>query len=222
MKFKKHSSEELVRLFNNKPYQGQSPEKAHIVFISSDANYSPEISNHDFFKYILEYQADGVEFWNKHGEHHPFLLKEYPFSRTKDGVPFHRNFKKIGLNYKHSSELCFLELLDVPTIGNKSDNKELFNELISYSHLKYIDELVLNGGNKLFFISSGVISDMLKLKKKHDVFGWLEKDKSNKEQITIDINSNKIKEIYHFSAYQIHSQVEEIYLIINRWLEKIC
>ena len=39
----------MVELFNKKPFQGQAPEKASIVFLSSDANYSPEISKHPFF-----------------------------------------------------------------------------------------------------------------------------------------------------------------------------
>ena len=45
MQFQKHTSEELVALFNSKPYQGQSPEKASILFLSSDANYSPKITS---------------------------------------------------------------------------------------------------------------------------------------------------------------------------------
>ncbi|HKL26109.1 MAG TPA: hypothetical protein VJ910_07805, partial [Desulfuromonadales bacterium] len=69
MQFQKHTSEELVDLFRSKPFQGQYPEKARIIFLSSDANYSPEISDHPFFKKILEYQDDGVAFWKKHGCH---------------------------------------------------------------------------------------------------------------------------------------------------------
>lgn len=66
MDFQKHTSKKLVALFNNKPFQGQSPEKARVIFLSSDANYSPEISNNTFFEKILEYQKDGVVFWNKY------------------------------------------------------------------------------------------------------------------------------------------------------------
>ena len=38
MKFSRHPSEELVALFSKRPYQGQSPEKARIIFLSSDAS----------------------------------------------------------------------------------------------------------------------------------------------------------------------------------------
>jgi len=91
-KFDIHPSQEMITLFKSKPFQGQLPEKAEIIFLSSDANYSPEISNHAFFKYILEYQKDGVAFWSKYGCHHPFLLENYPFNKSNAGVPFHRNF----------------------------------------------------------------------------------------------------------------------------------
>jgi len=55
MKFDIHPSQQLVELFNKRPYQGQSPEKAKIIFLSSDANYSKQISEHRFFDFILEY-----------------------------------------------------------------------------------------------------------------------------------------------------------------------
>jgi len=65
MDFQKHTSTEMVLLFQNKPYQGQDPLKAKILFLSSDANYSPKISEHPFFKYVLEYHKNGVDFWKK-------------------------------------------------------------------------------------------------------------------------------------------------------------
>ena len=45
MEFQKHTSSTLVKLFNEKPFQGQYPEKSTIIFLSSDADYSPEISS---------------------------------------------------------------------------------------------------------------------------------------------------------------------------------
>ena len=32
MEFQKHTSSEMVELFNKKPFQGQSPENAKVVF----------------------------------------------------------------------------------------------------------------------------------------------------------------------------------------------
>ncbi len=218
MEFQKHISPELVSLFNRKPFQGQYPEKSKVVFLSSDANYSPEISNHYFFKTILEYQSDGVLFWEKYNVHHPFLLPHYPFNKNKDGVPFHRNFKKIGLTAKYASHVTFLELLDIPTIGNKSKNYELFYSLVSKTHLQYIDKLITCGGQKLFFVSSGVLQNMVKLKKVYQVFEWLEPKKNSKKQLSMVIGENKIQEIYHFSSWQIHDQVADIHFSIEQWL----
>jgi len=212
----------MVELFNKKPFQGQSPENAKVVFLSSDANYSPEISNHPFFNYILEYQKDGIAFWEKYGCHHPFLLPNYPFDKRKDGCKFHLNFSKIGLNSEQARHISFLELLDVPTIGNKSNDFKLFYKLVSQSHLEYIEKLMLSGGNKLFFISNGVIRDILKLKKHYPTFKWLNVEPRRSKQFSKEINGNKIKEIYHFSSWQIHDQISEISSEVKKWLEKAC
>ncbi|RLA41897.1 MAG: hypothetical protein DRQ64_01085 [Gammaproteobacteria bacterium] len=220
MSFKKHDSIELIDLFNSKPYQGQSPEKASIIFLSSDANYSRKISDDPFFNYILEYQEDGVSFWKKHGRHHPFLLEEYPFNRSKDGVPYHRNFSKIGFNASYSDKVCFLELLDIPTIGNKSENRNLFYNLTSLPHLKYIDNLITGGGNKLFYIPVGVLNDMMHLKKKYNIFTWLSLEKTEEKPFSKTIHGNKVQQMYHFSSSQIHGQVGEIHLTANNWLEQ--
>lgn len=220
MDFQKHTSEELVALFNKKPYQGQSPEKAKIIFLSSDANYSPEISNNPFFERILEYQKDGVAFWNKYDSHHPFLLSSYPFSRNMAGVPFHRNFSKVGLTSVNAEHVSFLELLDVPTIGNKSQNRNLFYQLVSQPHLEYIESLMTSGGGKLFFVSNGVLKDIEKIKKSYPVFAWLDFESGQSQKYSKEINGNKIQEIYHFSSSQIHGQIDEISSDIESWLTK--
>lgn len=212
----------MVELFNQKPFQGQYPEKAMIIFLSSDANYSPEISKYPFFKYILEYQKDGINFWKKYGCHHPFMLPEYPFNKNIAGVPFHRNFSKIGLGHEHAEHISFLELLDIPTIGNKSQNQKLFYNLISQPHLEYIEKLMLGGGDKLFFVSNGVLKDIMKLKKKYPVFAWLDLKPGKNQQNSKTINGNKIKKIYHFSSAQIHGQINEISSIIDDWIYSIC
>ena len=206
----------MVELFNKKPFQGQSPEIAKIVFLSSDANYSPKISDHNFFNYILEYQKDGIAFWKKYGCHHPFLLPNYPFDKRKDGCKFHLNFSRIGLTAKHAEYISFLELLDIPTIGNKSQNKELFYNLVNQSHLEYIEKLMLGGGRKLFFISN--IKDIIKIKKSYPIFQWLNVKPNRTNQISLIIKGNRIREIYHFSSTQIHGQMKEILSEITNWL----
>jgi hypothetical protein len=219
MVFTKHPSTELVTLFNNQPYQGQSPEYAKLIFLSSDANYSAKIYNHQFFKYILEYQEDGVAFWKKHGCHHPFLLDDYPFDKTRGGRPFHKNFSKLGLNIDHAPYVSFLELLDIPTIGNKSQNRNLFFSLINENHLKYIDNLICETNGKIFFVSSGVLKDMLSLKKEFNVFNWLNVSSPKNTKLQKHVNGNLVKEIYHFSSSHIHTQIEEIRKLIDIWLK---
>lgn len=209
----------MVELFSRKPFQGQVPEKASIIFLSSDANYSPDISNHVFFKYILEYQMNGIAFWKKHLHHHPFMLPNYPFNKSKDGVPFHRNFSKLGLGPNYADHISFLELLAIPTIGNKSEDKESFYGLLSVKHLKYIESLILGGGHKLFFVPSGVLEDIEKIKKTHPVFTCFDFDNIRHGNKFVKlINGNKIRQIYHFSSSQIHSQLAEIKSEIEQWL----
>jgi hypothetical protein len=222
MKFQKHTSPEMVTLFSQKPYQGQVPEEAQIIFLSSDANYSPEISTHSFFEYILEYQKDGSAFWLKYGCHHPFMLQNYPkeFNKNKNGVPFHRNFRKLGLGPEYAGLITFIELLDVPTIGNKSENREKFFELISSTHLRYLETLMLGGGHKLFFVSNGVLKDIERIRKAYPFFAWLDIDSKSSRQLSQSINGNNIKEIYHFSSSQIHNQLPEIKSEINDWIKK--
>ena len=220
MTFQKHTSAKMVELFNRKPFQGQHPEKSEIIFLSSDANYSPEISNHHFFDKVVEYQEDGVGFWEKSNYHHPFLLPDYPFNKLKGGVTFHRNFNKLGLTSEYATSISFLELLDIPTIGNKSENMDLFYNLISEEHLRYIDHLILGGGGKLFFISICVFRNMLKFKREYQVFEWLNNSFSRKTQYSKTLGENKIQKIYHFSAPQIHKQLEDIHFSIRNWLRK--
>ncbi|MDD2267361.1 hypothetical protein [Sulfuricurvum sp.] len=213
-----HPSYEMKQLFNEKPFQGQDPKKAKIIFLSSDANYSEKVSDNEFFKYLLEYQKDSINFWKKHQCHHPFMMEEYPFNRTVDGVPFHRNFSKLALSAEHAEFISFIELLDIPTIGNKSENKKRFYELVSVEHLRNIENLMLNNNGTIFFISKGVLKDLKKFQKIYNVFSFLNLTSSPNQRFSQEINKNFVLEIYHFSSYQIHSQLEEIRMRIDNWL----
>lgn len=217
MAFERHPSADLVRLFQDKPYQGQVPEKASIIFLSSDANYSPDISSHHFFNNILEYHQDGVSFWQKQKVHHPFLLSLYPFHKGKGGRVFHRNFSKLGLTPSYADHVSFLELLDIPTIGNSSENPEAFFDLISVNHLKKIDHLICSGDHRLVFVASGVLNKMLILKQRYDVFNWLP-NKIPKNGLVYKTRTTEVRKIYHFSSSHIHNQIEEIRDTIDQWL----
>jgi hypothetical protein len=221
MNFQKHTSAEMVSLFQNKPYQGQDPLKAKILFLSSDANYSPEISEHDFFKYILEYHDDAVSFWKKYKVHHPFLLPNYPFHKGKAGVPFHRNFSKLNLSAEYADQISFIELLDIPTIGNKSANMNLFWELVSEEHLRNLDMIIQGCNEKLIFISGGTLKDMKKMKKLYKVFNWLDYPCNANSKYSYKVNESTIQKIYHFSARQIHGQIPDIRNHIDNFLHNV-
>ena len=203
IKFGRHPSAQLNSLFRSKPYQGQLPENARIIFLSSDANYSPEISEHDFFKFILEYQEDGARFWKKYDVHHPFLLDAFPFKRTQGGVPFHSRFRKLKLDSSYAEFVSFVELLDIPSIGNKSEKKADFYQLISKNHLEYLNDLIQSDGGRLLLIPGGVLTDMLKLKMDYGLFQWLNYDQGV-GKYSLNISSNKLEKIYHFSSSHIH------------------
>ncbi|MCK9505144.1 MAG: hypothetical protein M0Q95_13310 [Porticoccaceae bacterium] len=214
MDFQKHPSAQLSSLFSSKPWQGQNPGLARVIILSSDANYAPEISNHPFFQYILEYQRDGVSFWKKYGVHHPFLLDSFPFNKTGHGRPYHNNIRKLGLNASYADKISFLELLDIPTIGNKSEDRKQFYSLVSGQHLRSIDNLIKNDSGRLFLVPGGVLEDMLYLKKRYPVFPWLTSIENE-----YSINSNRIIKIYHFSSSHIHRQLTDIRTTIDMWIK---
>jgi hypothetical protein len=219
MPFNKHPSQVLTDLFKAKPFQGQIPEKAKIIFLSSDANYSEDISNHIFFSKILEYHEDGVQFWKTYGEHHPFVLSDYPFDKRKDGVVFHRNFRKLNLSHQNATNVSFLELLDIPTTGIKSKAKDKFMDLISKSHAQYLDDLIISDQKKLILIPSGVLQDMMQIKKKFQVFKWLNYSRTS-NKYSNQISGTELREIYHFSSSHIHAFLPTLKEYMAPWLTK--
>ena len=167
-----HPSDELVRLFRDRPYQGCSPEKARFVVIGNDANYSPQISNHPFFSKILEYHQDGISFWKKNLVHHPFLHAEYPFDRTRGGFRYHKNFSKLGLDSTFADQVSFVELLEIPTTGNTGENKKLFFELMSPGHLCWLEDVLFSGQRKFVLINQTLSKNVFEINKR---FGELSK-----------------------------------------------
>ncbi|NNE33979.1 MAG: hypothetical protein HKN13_02005 [Rhodothermales bacterium] len=178
MSYGLHPSEELQRLFRSQgfPHQGQDPERAAIIIIGLDANYSPEISSRQpFFQRIIEYHSDGVGFWRRHGVHHPFLLPDYPLNKTTGGVPYHRRFGWMGLDPKLADQISFIELLDVPTTGRT--DRSHFWDLFSIEHAGRIDSLVSSGSRRLVLLSNSLVSNyMEQARKRWGVFDWLPTD----------------------------------------------
>lgn len=143
MKYEVHPSPELNELFRRRPFQGQDPEQSTVLILGNDANYSADISAHDFFRRIVEYHADGLRFWTKHGTHHPFLLPEYPFDKRIGGVRYHSNFAKMEFSPHNAPHFSFVELLHVPTIGNTGSDQELLFRLLDRNHLQWARTLDL-------------------------------------------------------------------------------
>jgi hypothetical protein len=206
-------------LFKAKPYQGQEPERASVIYIGRDANYSEAISDHPFFERILEYHEDGVAFWQRHGVHHPFLLSSHPFSRIKGGVKYHSTFSKMDLGTEAAPLVSFVELLDVPTIGITSQDKQgVFDSLIRRPHLEYLESLLSGNQPRLVFISPSVLMALRKMRKKFGLLSWLDdcpRSVPNAEQPLLIRDSIKIYLTYHFSDYRVHAQLPAMARLIR-------
>lgn len=157
MRYDLHPSHELVELFRERPYQGQNPEKASVLIVGNDANYSAEISTHPFFDTILEYHSNGLSFWTKHEKHHPFLLSSYPFDRRTGGVRYHANFAKMKFTALDAHHFSFVELLAVPTIGNTGSDRKRFFELMSKEHLEWLEQIVFDGRPKFVLVNQTLV-----------------------------------------------------------------
>ena len=175
MKYGKHPSTDLVRLFMEKPFQGQDPTRAKVLIIGNDANYSPEITDHGFFSRILEYHSDGIRFWKEHEKHHPFLLPNYPFDRRKGGVRYHLNFSKMQFTSDDAECFSFVELLKVPTIGNTGSDKSLFFEMLHQheDHLNWLEGIVLSGNKKFVIVNQTLAASINRINKELGVLQGL-------------------------------------------------
>lgn len=173
MKYQQHPSEELVRLFREKPFQGQDPERARVLIVGNDANYSPEISSHGFFRMILDYHRDGIVFWKKHGKHHPFLLPDYPFDKRKGGVRYHANFAKMGFTSDHAECFSFVELLNLPTVGSTGNDKSLFFEMLDRDHLDWLEDLMLHGTRKFVVLNRTLAASVARISREFGVLRTL-------------------------------------------------
>lgn len=209
VKYDVHPSTELVRLFGAKPFQGQDPSKAKILILGNDANYSPEISEHAFFQRILEYHSDGILFWQKHEKHHPFMLNEYPFDKRRGGVPYHLNFSKMGFSSEYAEYFSFVELLNMPTIGNTGDNKERFFELLDRNHLNWIEDLILGGQKKFVIVNQTLVNLIKQIQERLDVFGRLGRILDGKEAPSIILENENV---VLFNGYSFSHSVTNAYL----------
>jgi hypothetical protein len=180
--YKEFPSDEFKKLFIEKPFQGQNPEKATIIIVGIDANYNEELikdPNKRFFdQHIKLYHDNGAEYWKRKKIHHPFLHKEYPLPKNCGGVPYHRRFSKLNLNPdNYADKVSFIELLNVPTTGNTDDTTfwTLFYEYAYPDHIKNLDNIIKNKifDNRLILMSHDVLEKLEQIKKKHGLFKWI-------------------------------------------------
>lgn len=206
-----HGFKELEKLYCEKPYQGQNPQVAKVIFLGRDANYPRIIGDSDFFKFIIEYHRDGVAFWKKYGIHHPFLHPEYPYNknkdkRYKDGVKYHEVFAKMCLSAKYAEYISFVEILNRPTAGNTGqDTEDWFEKNISDGHIAFLEETFRSAGKTIIFIPKTVIGvDLKKVKDKTGRFAWLlAKDRnSDKDEPDCILTEGKVSfyKCNHFSG----------------------
>lgn len=209
-------SSKLQALFRGMalPHQGQSPFKAQVIFVGIDANYSPEIcANRDFFNRVLEYHEDGVEFWRRHGVHHPFLLPDYPLPKNTGGVPYHRKFNSMGLSPKFAEYISFVELLDVPTTG--STDRKIFWTLFNRQHAIELDNLFTDGSYRVVFLSNSVIGYMQDANKQYGVFDWL--PMKCESGVFHQIGETAFYKAKHFSAAISREELQQIADVIRHY-----
>lgn len=207
-----HPSERLRKLFSEKPYQGADPSDAKVLILGNDANYSPEITTHHFFDRILAYHKDGVRFWQDTGFHHPFVLPEYPFDSRKGGVRYHSNFQKLGFGPGNAREFSFVELLDVPTIGNTGSNKGLFFRLINEDHLDWLEYLIFDTKPKFVLVNQTLAKSILRIMKKTEKLSHLGPLIANKPAQIVAYKSSHatIYNGYSFSAAISNEYLDEL------------
>jgi hypothetical protein len=133
-----------VRALSTAAFSRAGSGKASIIFWVR-TNYSPQISGHPF-SIPSSSTIMTVCLLRKYGCHH-LLLPDYPFNKKKDGVPFHRNFAKLGLGPVRRTYFVLEPLM--LTIGNKSEDRQQYYEMLSssISHLEYSLTANLGGGH---------------------------------------------------------------------------
>jgi hypothetical protein len=159
--YRAHPDRQLRTKFDERPYQGADPRLATFLFVGLDANYAEDIASQPVLRDVLEYHADGVGFWQRHGVHHPFLLPSY----RGDGRLYHLNFARIGFSSAHAAQVSFVELLHLPTVGRST----LEASDLDANHLRWLDSLMRSGQGRRVFLSAKV----QQLMRSSGAFPWL-------------------------------------------------
>src|SRR6266480_451669 len=111
-----------------------------------------------FENYFLD---DEVQIWQREGIHHPF-------AKYCPRIMYHQRLADIFGRTEHkerlASHVCFVELLDVPTVGRSSRHASRFESLLNPEHLRWIESLVFSRQRCVStFVSSGVLKKIRRL-----------------------------------------------------------
>jgi hypothetical protein len=220
MKYDVHPSLELIEIFRRRPYQGQDPEQSQVLIIGNDANYLAAIWGHDFFGKIIEYHSDGIRFWSKYGRHHPFLLPEYPFDKRTGGVRYHRNFAKMEFSPRDAPLFSFVELLDVPTIGNTGADTNLFFRLLNKKHLQWLEHLIFSSQPKFVLVNQTLVRMIERISRHHNVLTRLSAllEGTKPGGPTLETNGTVIYNGYSFSHSVSNAYLSVLGQTIRRFI----
>jgi hypothetical protein len=218
-KFKKHPSNSLIELYRLKNFQGANPASAKVLFVGKDPNWDVNIDSSPIFNLVRDYLCDGVEFWEKHGIHHPFLHPKY----DGEGKKYHKAISKLNFNSNYADKISFVEIIGFPTTGMSSTNTKQFNEFLlsaeNKSHLLELDKL-LNDSTKVIFLFWGLINHLKYINKKTGLFKkFADIDKSK----LIRTGLNQIEHFYihkHFSMGISLETLQKISIEVSQYLDK--
>lgn len=202
--FGKHPSDKLQKIFTERPFQIQIPEKAKVIFLSLDANFDINIENNiSYFNETLSYLSDGVKYWETEKIHTPMRRHYY----KGNGKRYHEQFSKLGFTSKNAKDICFMELLNVCTFGSsttpegKIEYAKLLLSAENQSHLKRI-ALLANDKNKLIVLVGAKTKEYIQKLK------------------LFNINSDNIIVCTHFSAPISDEYLHNLGTIVSDFLLK--
>lgn len=217
--FKKHPSKSLNELYRLKNFQGANPASAKVLFVGKDPNWDVDIDSSPIFNLVQDYLHDGIEFWKKHGIHHPFLHPKY----DGEGKKYHKAVSRLNFKSNYADKISFVEIIGFPTTGMSSTNNKLFNEFLlsaeNKNHLRELDYL-LNDSTKLIFLFWGLINHLRFINKNTGLFKkFANIDKSLLKRTGL----NKIDHFYihkHFSMGISSETLSKISVEVSQHLEK--
>lgn len=137
------------------------------------------------------------------------MLAEYPFDKRQGGVRYHLNFSKMGFPSENAEHFSFVELLNIPTIGNTGEDKERFFELLDRNHLNWLESLILGGTKKFVMVNQTLVNSIKRIQKRLGVFGRLGRILDGKETSSVILDNENV---VLYGGYSFAHSVTNIYL----------